>query len=130
MPRTKVLKAMKEPVGVIMRRPLPSDTGDYLLFISRPSSVFAQAGTAIFAIDAITSNDHAICATTEHGDIAFSKDIPFLMIPRTLCRPVTMKDLAKIGAEERAEWAKANEGTPTDAPALVEEIPLSTGTYL
>jgi hypothetical protein len=116
-----------------MRRPLPTDVGDYLLFISRPSTVFAQAGTAIFVADGITAHDHGIEASTAHGAIVFHKDVPYLLVPRTLCQPVTVKDLAKIQIQEKKDWTRAYKHMPQDAelPQMTgQEEVLSTGTYL
>jgi hypothetical protein len=125
-------KKVKEPVGVVMRRPLPTDEGTHLLFISRPSSVFAQAGTAIFAVKNVVENHDYMEVDSAYGSISFSKDIPFLMIPRALCTPVSIQDLADIQIQEKKDWTKAYKNMPKDdseVPAAEEMTP-NTGIYL
>lgn len=123
---------LKEPVGVIMRRPLPSDIGSHLLFISRPAvGPFSQAGTAIFVVDAIGEYAQYMEASSAVGPIAFSKDIPFLMIPRALCRPVSIKELAKTNIAEKAEWEKAYKDVhpEQDVDVVVPEAEYRPGNY-
>jgi hypothetical protein len=122
-------KKAREPVGVVMRRPLPTDEGTHLLFISRPSTVFAQAGTAIFAASGIASHDYGVEAQTAHGNIVFHKDVPFLLIPRTLCTPVSIQDLADIQIREKKDWAKAYKGMPEDSTPI-EDLSAGPGNYL
>lgn len=107
-------KKVKEPVGVIMRRPLPDDAGTHLLFITRPAGgPFSQGGTAIFAVeDSVESSEGFMDFTTAYGPLVFSKDMPFMMIPRALCTPVTIKELAAINLTEKKEWDKAYKDFP------------------
>lgn len=97
-----------EPVGYIIRRPVPSDEGASLLFLTRPSSGMfgSSSGTAIFAIDQMVVDTKTRIATarSRQGDISFSSDLPFLIIPRGLATPVSTRDLAAIQMAEKKEW--------------------------
>lgn len=110
----------KEPVGVIMRRPLETDKGKNFLFITRASNdAFQRTGTAIFAVDDVHTTSPYYSFDTEFGEISFHADTQFLVVPRELCRPVRIKELAKIQMDEKAEWDKAYASLPKDEEETV-----------
>jgi hypothetical protein len=113
-----------EPVGYIIRRPLSTDKGESLLFLTRPSTgMFGNSsGTAIFACDSVAVNDTARVATaySKQGDISFSSDLPFLVIPRGLGRPVSTADLARQQVAEKKEWDEVMDKEESPQQAVTE----------
>ena len=96
---------MSDPVGYVIKRPEAKDEGDQIIFITRPSAgPFGSSGTAIFACDGVTVYEHYVHAVTGHGDVVFSKDLPFLSVPRALTYPVTTAEMAKMQLDEKKEW--------------------------
>lgn len=96
---------MSDPVGYVIKRPEPETKGDTIIFITRPSSgPFGSNGTAIFAVDSVRSTETCVIATSEAGEIKFSKDLPFLSVPRSLTYPVTTKEMAEMQLAEKKEW--------------------------
>lgn len=99
-----------EPVGYLMHRPSAKDKGNKLIFITRPQgNPFGGnpgGGTAIFAIDEVVPRlkDGCIVARSAQGEIQFSADMPYLVIPRSLGSPVTTADMAKAQLQEKREW--------------------------
>lgn len=96
---------MSDPVGYVIKRPLNEDKGDSIIFITRPSAgPFGANGTAIFAVDAITVTDQCVRVSSSAGEIVFSKDLPFLLVPRSAVYPVTTTEMAKMQLAEKKEW--------------------------
>ena len=126
-----------DPAGYVIKRPMAEEPGDYILFVTRPSSgPFGSGGVAIFAVsEVVVYSDHVEATTPDHRQITFSKDMPFLCIPRGLSYPVSTADMARLQIEERKEWESVmgpEEDTLAPVPvpsALVPEAP-PTGQYL
>jgi hypothetical protein len=111
---------MSDPVGYVIKRPVDTDEGDQIIFITRPSAgPFGASGTAIFACDGVTVYEHYVHAVTGHGDVVFSKDLPFLTVPRALTYPVTTTEMAQMQLTEKKEWeAVYEEDEKLDAEKL------------
>lgn len=113
---------MSEPVGYLIRRPLDSDKGASLLFITRPSAGMfgGSAGTAIFLVDEVVSDPKAGVryAKSAQGDFQFSYDMPYLLIPRALGRPVSTIDMAKHQLQEQKDWESVMKETEADLSAV------------
>lgn len=109
-------------MGFLMRRPMPSDRGKSLLFITRPSAgPFGSGGggTAIFAVDKLEVSKDYVLAKSPQGDYMFSKDMPYLLIPRSMARPVSTTDMAKSQLSEQKEWEAVMNADVKDEGAAV-----------
>ena len=96
---------MSEPSGFLINRPLPDTPGKYIVFVTRPASgMFATAGSAIFACDTLEVLEHHVEVQTSEGTVAFSRDMPFIMIPRVWTRPVSTKEMAEMQLAEKKEY--------------------------
>ena len=96
---------MSEPIGYIIRRPTEEAKGESIIFITRPSAgPFGGNGTAIFACTGIEVGTNEVRVQTEDGPVVFSKDLPFLLVPRSHAYPVTTKELAEQQLAEKKEW--------------------------
>lgn len=116
---------MSETTGFILNRPTDDDPGDYLVFITRPSAgLFGTAGTAIFACDTgVQHGAHCLEVPSAAGRITFSKDLPFLIVPRKLTRPVTTKEMAEMQLAEKKEWDAVYEADDQEAyPAALSAV--------
>lgn len=111
---------MSDPVGYVIKRPLDEDKGDSIIFITRPSAgPFGASGTAIFACDGVRVHEHYVHVVTGHGDVSFSRDLPFLAVPRALTYPVTTTEMAQMQLTEKKEWeAVYEEDEKVDAAKL------------
>jgi hypothetical protein len=97
-----------EPIGYVIRRPTEAEKGNLLLFVTRPQAgPFGTAGTGIFAVDDLVQYADSIQCNSAAGPITFSKDLPYLVVPRTLTYPVSTKDLAEIQKQEKKDWDEA-----------------------
>jgi hypothetical protein len=115
---------MGEPIGYVIKRPAETDEGDQIIFITRPSAgPFGANGTAIFACDGVTVYEHYVHAVTGHGDVVFSKDLPFLTVPRALTYPVTTKELAEQQLAEKKEWDAVYDADEALDPSAVTTTP-------
>lgn len=116
---------MSDPVGFVIKRPVPEDVGDQVIFITRPSAgPFGAAGTAIFACSAIESKGDYYVVTTDKGPVEFSKDLPFLKVPREFTYPVTTTELAKQQLDEKKEWDAVFEADENpQLMSAVQELP-------
>lgn len=105
----EVVAKVVEPIGYVIRRPTAAEKGDLLLFVTRPQAgPFGTAGTGIFAIDSISEDNwDVIRCTSAAGPVIFNKELPFLVVPRSLTCPVTTKDLAEIQKQEKKDWEEA-----------------------
>ena len=119
---------MSDPIGFVIKRPEPDDTGDYIIFITRPSAgPFGTAGTAIFAVDSVEVTDQCVRVQSSAGEIVFSKDLPFLLVPRTRAYPVTTKEAAEMQLAEKKEWEAVYEageaagGLTSEAVTMTED---------
>lgn len=116
-----------EPVGYLINRPKSTHKGKALLFVTRPSNAMfgSSNGTAIFAVDDVVPFPKLgmVVGKSAQGDIVFSIDMPYLVIPRALGTPVTTADLAKAQLLEKKEWEmvmEADEATQPDALSAVK----------
>lgn len=96
---------MSDPVGYVIKRPSEDAVGKSLIFITRPSAgPFGASGTAIFAVDDIRVTETCVRVQSALGEIVFSKDLPFLLVPRSEAYPVTTKQMAEMQLAEKKEW--------------------------
>lgn len=106
-----------EPIGFVIRRPTDAEKGDLLLFVTRPQSgPFGTAGTGIFAVDTVEQDGLTMKCNSSAGPVYFSKELPFLVVPRNLTYPVSTKDLAEIQKQEKKDWEEAY--GPDDEPGM------------
>ena len=114
---------MSEPIGFVIKRPEPEDAGESIIFITRPSAgPFGTSGTAIFACNDMESKGDYYVVYTFKGPVRFSKDLPFLMVPRTVTYPVSTKEAAEMQLQEKKEWEAVYEADEkvTDELAAVK----------
>lgn len=116
-----------EPIGFVIKRPEPGDSGESIIFITRPSAgPFGTSGTAIFACNDIQSKGDHFTVMTDKGLVEFSKDLPFLKVPRSVTYPVTTKEAAEMQLAEKKEWEAVYDedeksGVMTEAVTLTED---------
>lgn len=115
---------MPDITAYLVKKPVPTDKGKYLLFLDRPGGGMFGNPTVIFAIDSLNlktgkNRPPVYQAKTRLGLIQFPSDCPYLLIPRNLASGVTIPELAKLQQTEEDEWEEARKDRiPTPEKAV------------